>query len=78
MMDLLERDSATWLRIRQEAVEKKQLTFEMVPNRINTTSGKFAIYRAKIHGGWLVALRPQDNLTFVPDPQHVWDGGSLE
>lgn len=78
MLDLLERDSTTWHRTREAAVEKKLLTFELVSNRINTTSAKFTIYRAKIPGGWLVALRPQDNLTFVPDPQHNWDGGSAE
>ncbi len=78
MLDLLERDSGTWHRTREAGLEKKVLTFEMVSNRITTTSAKFAIYRARIPGGWLVALRPQDNLTFVPDPQHKWDGGSAE
>ena len=78
MLDLLERDSGTWHRTREAALEKKPLTFDLVSNRINTTSSKFAIYRAKIPGGWLVALRPDDNLAFVPDPQHVWDGGSVE
>ena len=78
MLNLLEHDSATWRQTREAALEKKLLSFEMVSNRINTTSSRFAIYRAKIPGGWLVALRPHDNLTFVPDPQHMWDGGSVE
>jgi hypothetical protein len=72
MLDLLEQDSATWHQVREAALEKKLLSFELVSNRINTTSAKFVIYRAKIPGGWLVALRPHDNLTFVPDPQHKW------
>ena len=38
--------------------------------------------RAKIPGGWLVNTRqvgkhPGNGLTFVPDPQHIWDGQSL-
>ena len=78
MLDLLEQDSATWHQVREAALEKKLLSFELVSNRINTTSAKFVIYRAKIPGGWLVALRPHDNLTFVPEPQHKWDGGSAE
>jgi CelD/BcsL family acetyltransferase involved in cellulose biosynthesis len=78
MQDLLERDSAEWRRLREAALERNVLSFELVPNRINTTSARFAIFRAKIPGGWLVALRPHDSLTFVPDPQHRWDGGSAE
>jgi len=74
MLDLLEQDSATWHQVREAALEKKLLSFELVSNRINTTSANFTIYRAKIAGGWLVAVRPYDNLTFVPDPQHKWDG----
>ena len=39
--------------------------------------------RAKIPGGWLVTWCPAGvtegtGLTFVPDPQHEWDGGSLK
>jgi len=78
MLDLLERNSAEWRRIREAALEKKQLSFELLPNRITATSATLAIYRAKIPGGWLVALRPNDNMAFVPDPQHDWDGGSVE
>jgi hypothetical protein len=78
MLDLLERDSTTWHRTREAAFEKKLLTFDLVPNRITTTSANFTIYRARIPGGWLVAVRPHDNLTFIPDPGHEWDGGSIE
>ena len=74
MLNPLEQDSSTCHRTREAAFEKKLLSFELVPNRINTTSANFTIYRAKIPGGWLVAVRPHDNLTFVPDPQHTWDG----
>ena len=30
--------------------------------------------RAKIPGGWLMMY---NNLSFVPDPEHRWDGSSL-
>ena len=39
-----------------------------VPNRVY-------IYRAKIPGGWLVGT--MDVFSFVPDPNHEWDGSSL-
>jgi hypothetical protein len=36
------------------------------------------IHRAKILGGWLVlAIHNTTGLTFYPDPEHKWDGGSL-
>lgn len=47
-------------------------------------AGDPAIMRAKIPGGWLVKgqFRQGDSggfgLTFVPDPDHAWDGTSLD
>lgn len=42
------------------------------------------ILRAKVPGGWLMTVfytsGHQDGgvaTTFVPDPEHTWDGGSL-
>ncbi len=46
------------------------------------------IRRSKIPGGWLVTARPSEissfgeskagaGITFVPDPEHRWDGTSL-
>ena len=37
------------------------------------------VARAKIPGGWLVKLQHGDAIasTFVPDPQHKWNGKSL-
>ena len=54
-------------------------------------SEAFNIYRAKIPGRWLVLMQNRDysiggtsgygwgygGATFVPDPDHVWDGSSL-
>lgn len=35
-------------------------------------------YRAKVPGGWLVGEPSGSHyLTFVPDPEHRWDGTSL-
>jgi len=38
-------------------------------------------FRTKVPGGWLVAIQIDVNkgmagLTFLPDPEHGWDGGS--
>jgi hypothetical protein len=43
-------------------------------------------YRAKVPGGWLVLVRALQRdgnstpggLTFVPDPEHTWDGSTLQ
>ena len=39
-------------------------------------------YRARIAGGWLVFVYPPGKglygVTFYPDPDHTWDGGSQE
>lgn len=34
------------------------------------------LLRAKIPGGWLVTFG--ESLQFVPDPEHKWNGGSLD
>lgn len=36
-------------------------------------------YRAKVPGGWLIMVRGSTapGLTFLPDPNHQWDGNSL-
>jgi hypothetical protein len=66
-----------WRRPLDATAEKRPLSFELLTNRICCNSATFSIYRAKIPGGWLVAMRPNDQLAFVPDPEHEWDGGSL-
>jgi hypothetical protein len=35
-----------------------------------------ALLRAKVPGGWLVALAGA-SVTFYPDPEHQWDGSSV-
>lgn len=36
-------------------------------------------YRTKVPGGWLILASNAagSGLTFMPDPQHEWDGNSL-
>ena len=42
-------------------------------------SAKYA-YRAQIAGGWLVFIYKGGltGVTFYPDPDHTWDGGTQE
>ncbi len=54
------------------------LDFELVPTRVATSSACLSMYRARVPGGWLVTTRPHDSLVFVPDPEHAWDGGSVD
>ena len=36
------------------------------------------VHRTKVPGGWLVlVIHSTAGLTFYPDPEHKWDGGSL-
>ena len=62
--------------------EKPQLVWE----KLNSVSDRRAIFkdswgthRAKVLGGWLVAVNlggVAGGVTFHPDPEHNWDGGS--
>lgn len=55
-------------------------TLRFVP--LNAENTPYRLERAKITGGWLVtgsrggAPDSGFGLTFVPDPEHQWDGGS--
>lgn len=51
-----------------QELPKPALVFE----KLNSTP---ALSRARISGGWLVCSH--SSVTFVPDPDHSWDGGSL-
>ncbi|MEO1094288.1 MAG: hypothetical protein AAFX01_05255 [Cyanobacteria bacterium J06638_28] len=47
----------------------------------NQPTGGLGAWRAKVPGGWIVAIRcgggEGGGVTFYPDPYHQWDGGSL-
>ncbi|MGV6826597.1 MAG: hypothetical protein ACWA5Q_06450 [bacterium] len=50
---------------------------------IECDGGPKSMYRAKIPGGWLLSVRGYDDkegggLTFIPDPNHEWDGNSID
>lgn len=34
------------------------------------------LYRSAVFGGWLVSNGYEGALTFIPDPEHKWDGES--
>lgn len=63
-----------------QEVERPQLLWE----ELNSSRGggvfklNWEIHRAKVPGGWLViVMHNTSGLTFYPDPEHTWDGGSL-
>jgi hypothetical protein len=78
MLDLLEyRHNVNGWRKPLVELPERILTFDLLPNRINCTSASLSMYRAKVPGGWLVVSRPRDNVLFIPDLLHDWDGGSV-
>ncbi len=79
MLDVqdVKRNVNGWQKPSEPVTERRPLTFELLPNRISSNSATFSIYRARIPGGWLIAGRPNDHLSFIPDPTHEWDGGSF-
>lgn len=59
------------------------LKFEKLEHDITSLN---YLYRAKVTGGWLMIASQDDNeegmeniksSTFMPDPNHEWDGGSI-
>ena len=61
--------------------KKADLVFET----LNTPQVKIfpstpSVYRAKTSGGWLMFMSAgvgKTGATFVPDPNHEWDGSSM-
>jgi hypothetical protein len=41
------------------------------------SSNYAAVLRAKIPGGWLISVK-SSGVTFYPDPEHSWNGKTLE
>ena len=56
-------------------------TLHTVREEDGVLDSKYMTERAKIPGGWLVIsqfyIGGAHGLAFVPDPNHIWDGGSL-
>lgn len=68
--------------VAQEPAKKEAVLWYAVSSRGMRPS---EIHRAKMPGGWLVFVSVQSptradetsgSLTFVPDPEHKWDGSS--
>jgi hypothetical protein len=55
-----------------------KLKFEKLD--VSTLSASTIMNRAKIPGGWLLVSTSNagGGVTFYPDPEHKWDGNSLE
>ncbi len=56
------------------------LTWEALRNDGARQAYKFT-FRSKVPGGWLVGASYTTEgigLTFLPDPNHEWDGNSLD
>ena len=56
------------------------INFEPIKGIYKSGSASFYMWRAKIPGGWLLTLPPdaaKSSPTFIPDPDHSWDGSSL-
>ena len=55
-----------------------QLVWEKLNSRGGGVLLKWDVHRAKVPGGWLVlVIHNTTGLTFYPDPEHKWNGGSL-
>jgi hypothetical protein len=56
-------------------------TLNTVREEDGVLDSRYLTERARIPGGWLVLsqfhIGGAHGLTFVPDPGHIWDGGSL-
>ncbi|MCL1067216.1 hypothetical protein L2735_10395 [Shewanella olleyana] len=53
--------------------------WETLKNKGENGSSQFT-YRAKVPGGWLISSASANHgigLTFIPDPNHDWDGNSI-
>ncbi|MEW6079494.1 MAG: hypothetical protein AB1724_16930 [Thermodesulfobacteriota bacterium] len=59
---------------------------EPMVSYLSGKAGKAApLYRAKVPGGWVICLLASvaqagaaGGLTFLPDPDHKWDGSTLD
>jgi len=56
-----------------QGTEQRQLVWE----ELKSSRVGGGIIRTKVPGGWLVlVIHETSGLTFYPDPEHKWDGGS--
>jgi len=65
----------------EQQAERPELVWEELDSS-RSEGGMFKldwkVHRAKVPGGWLVlVMHNASGITFFPDPEHKWDGGSL-
>ena len=63
-----------------QGTEQPQLSWEQL-NSSRATGGfikmGWNVHRTKVPGGWLVlVIHNTSGVTFYPDPEHKWNGGS--
>ena len=64
---------------RKQLVFEQLSTFERRGSDASPSALHEGIFRAQVPGGWLILLKSdQPTLLFYPDPDHKWDGGSME
>jgi hypothetical protein len=58
---------------------RPKLAFERLNANGLTVGYEVRVSRAKVPGGWLIVVEQAggEGLTFMPDPEHKWSGGSL-
>ena len=61
-----------------QGAKQPELVWEELNSvRVGLLKGGWLVYRTKVPGGWLVlASNVAITVTFYPDPEHKWDGGS--
>jgi len=76
------RTPASWDTTMERALAFIKVDSQVLPGEEWRTSAPWTVSRAKIPGGWLVVVEGGTlrswGLTFVPDINHEWDGGSVE
>ena len=64
----------------QETKQPQLLWHKLQSSRAEGRAFKLGwdVQRTKVPGGWLVlVIHNTTGITFYPDPEHTWDGGSL-
>jgi hypothetical protein len=67
--------------------ENRKTSFASIDWKVFSDDGSNACYRTKVPGGWLILIRCVNGpnhrgegvgTTFLPDPEHKWDGASVK
>ncbi|HGS4540647.1 hypothetical protein [Vibrio parahaemolyticus] len=85
------KDKALKLWSETKKYNAEQLRFKRVRGEatldwetLKNVGGVQKSYRTKVPGGWLVSVQNYNpngigcGVTFLPDPEHLWDGNSLK